>query len=97
MRTVGFPRTATDGPGQRHVPPRLAAELGAIPSGSCSWARRDVPAELLPGRGRGVTGGQRYSVERTRGVCSLCIGSNRLPASESRIGPTPRDDEDKGL
>jgi hypothetical protein len=24
------------------------------------------------------------------------IGSNRLPASESRIGPTPRDDEDKG-
>jgi hypothetical protein len=30
-------------------------------------------------------------------VCSLCIGSNRLPASESRIGPTPRDDEDKGL
>jgi len=44
-----------------------------------------------------VTSGQHYSVERTRGVCNLSFGSNRLPASESRIGSTPRDDEDKGL
>lgn len=34
---------------------------------------------------------------RPRPGMAQLIGSNRLPASESRIGPTPRDDEDKGL
>jgi len=95
--TVGFPRTATDGPRWRHIPPRFAAEIACLPDGSCSRARRDGLACQLPGGGPGVTGRQHYSVERTRGVCNLCIGSNRLPASESRTGPTPRDDEDKGL
>jgi hypothetical protein len=96
--TVGFPRTATDRLGQRHIPPRSAAELDANPDGSCSRARRDGPACLR--RTVAAVRDQRapvYAVERRRGVCSLSLGRNRLLASESRIGPTPREDEDKGL